>query len=473
MNNDQKLRNINLKNEKINENPNYHQKHFIIYSLGSVGIIPFSFFLYSFLLIYGVSMLGLPTFFVGTIYSVSQIIYALSLPLFGNLSDILKNSKLGTRKPLIIIGMPALILTYFFYWQIPPNTEFGTPKLDIAFSFICLMILYRFFYACVWASYYAMIPDMAKSEKSQLSLMTYMNIFNYIGQIIGTFLPIIILTQYPFINTAGEDYYWLLNPNHIGYEIQNSIFLDLIIMSILLILSFLGLLLLIKNPEQKEIYQTFKVKIKNSSIFSNIKSVIKDRNLTITYLTNVNFVIVVGSINYISINFALYTLNLGSYLYLFSVFLMISSFLSFFLSSFLAQKFGLKKILQFNSVFLSIFLLLLGILFLPMSQFFTQIWVFIIFLVISFITGSMGIYFGTIITKISSQTEHTLKKSISGNNVSLYQAFGVIGNVIAVLLVSFILEQLGTVQIQSYLSIFLLCGLFSMVNVGFIKKIQI
>lgn len=61
----------------------------LIFGFGFIGIMPYSYFLLSLLLIYGVSMLGLPALFVGTVFSISQIIYALILPIFGNLSDFL------------------------------------------------------------------------------------------------------------------------------------------------------------------------------------------------------------------------------------------------------------------------------------------------------------------------------------------------------------------------------------------------
>lgn len=104
---------------------------------------------------------------------------------------------------------------------------------------------------------------------------------------------------------------------------------------------------------------------------------------------------------------------------------------------------------------------------------FIQIFACILICLISLASGMIGIFFSTIITKISTQTEKHLNKTISGNNLSLYQAFGTLGNVFAVLMVSAVLDGMGTTFLNTYVWIFIGCGIISLGTMVFVKQIHL
>lgn len=374
--------------------------------------------------------------------------------------------------PLIIIGIPGLIGIFYLFWVIPPSPQFGTLNNRTTILYTVLLLMYRFFFACIWASYQGMIPDIAQNEKQQIQINANINIFSYIGQIIGTFLPVIILTSFPFIESAESDYFWLLNSNGIGFQIRQNIQSFLFVLFIILVISFVLALSFNSIAKLDSSCLNTKIKIKHS-FRSTYILFLKDKKLVYTYLTNLVFVIIIGSLNFISINFAVYSLKLGPLLNLYYVLIVIASFSSFFLSSLLAQKWGIKKMLLGGSVVISCCLLSMSVFFIFNSLFFIQIGACILISMISFMAGTTGIYFSSIIIKLSSQTEKTLNRTISGNSLSIFHAFGNLGNIFAVLMVSAVLDWLGSTLFTTYVWIFVGCGVLNLATIFFVRKIHI
>jgi len=158
---------------------------------------------------------------------------AINEPLLGHISDFTR-SKLGRRKPFIIIGcIPLIICAVLIYT--PPTSN---PVWTWVYLLIVL-IAYESFVTMVVTSWYSLFAEMCVEEKERIDTSKWLQIFGIIGLVVGLGVAPIIAGLF------GENYI-------LGYAIMGGV-LGLITVS-----SMLPTLLKVKenphyqiNPEER------------------------------------------------------------------------------------------------------------------------------------------------------------------------------------------------------------------------------
>lgn len=105
-----------------------------------------------------------------------RIIDAIADPLVGYWSDRCR-SRLGRRMPFLLFGAPLLAVAFGSMWF--PPFEAGS-FLNSAYL-VFTMCLYWFAFTVVVAPYFALIPEIATSDKQRVSLSSFMAIFTILG----------------------------------------------------------------------------------------------------------------------------------------------------------------------------------------------------------------------------------------------------------------------------------------------------
>lgn len=127
--------------------------------------------------------------------SISRIVDVITDPLIGYFSDRTK-TKFGRRIPFIGLGIIPLVLTTaaFFY---PPQTNEG-----ITFLYLTVVGgMFFTFYTIVGGPYNSLIPEIGKNSEERLSLSTWQSIFRLIYSAIAMILPGIIIKYFGDGNT--------------------------------------------------------------------------------------------------------------------------------------------------------------------------------------------------------------------------------------------------------------------------------
>ncbi|MHA1893605.1 MAG: MFS transporter, partial [Candidatus Helarchaeota archaeon] len=173
------------------------------------------------------------------------LIIAFSSFFMGYLSDRIK-TKIGRRRPFILIGVPILSISFIFV--LSPQVFFGVPtpgfNTPLFIYLIVLLSIYKFMYGLLVVPYQAWLPELVDDEKETTDLSFWENIFNTIGQAIMIIATVLIL---PEVGIAADK-----APNIASLTIGFYIFLILGIISALV---FIPAFIRLREDESKFIPQ--------------------------------------------------------------------------------------------------------------------------------------------------------------------------------------------------------------------------
>jgi GPH family glycoside/pentoside/hexuronide:cation symporter len=140
-----------------------------IYGLGEFGpsvaggtIIPFYF------LFFLTDVAGLRPGIAGSLLLVARIWDAVNDPLVGVLSDRTR-TRLGRRRPFILIGAVPLAATYILLWIVPT----GLTGNALALYYLGAYFLYDLFMTLTAGPFYALMPELSLDSDERTSIVTY------------------------------------------------------------------------------------------------------------------------------------------------------------------------------------------------------------------------------------------------------------------------------------------------------------
>lgn len=122
----------------------------------------------------------LPISLVGILMTISSLWDAVIDPFIGHWSDTIK-SRLGRRKPFILIGAPISALALVLIWTPPQNQ----PLWVNAVYFFAIITLFYTAFSLVGIPYDGSMPEMADNNQELIQLSAWKNIFGILGVMIG------------------------------------------------------------------------------------------------------------------------------------------------------------------------------------------------------------------------------------------------------------------------------------------------
>ncbi|MGV9198764.1 MAG: MFS transporter, partial [Promethearchaeia archaeon] len=136
---------------------------------------------------------GLTPFLIGVSLMMGKFAIAISQSTMGWLSDKI-DTRMGRRKPFMIIGAPALSIS-FILLLLPPIFLGSSPEQMNLFIWLLLWnVSFQFFYGFLTTPYQSwMAEQFAVNKRPKAS--AFQNIFNYMGTGVALLLTIVILPQ--------------------------------------------------------------------------------------------------------------------------------------------------------------------------------------------------------------------------------------------------------------------------------------
>lgn len=129
---------------------------------------------------------------VGILLTVGRLWDAIIAPLIGYWSDVTR-SRWGRRRPFLVLGTPATVLTLLLLWT-PPAPS---PGILNACYFLLVTIAFYTSLSLVGIPYDSSLPEMAATSQEQVNLSMWKNIFGTAGVLIGA------LVAGPLFSTVG------------------------------------------------------------------------------------------------------------------------------------------------------------------------------------------------------------------------------------------------------------------------------
>lgn len=285
-------------------------------------------------------------FLIGIALALGKLTIASSQFLFGWLSDA-KYTRLGRRKPFLIVLSPILSISFLFLLM--PNLIIDITNPNATFVWLLLWnVLFNISYGITSPYGSWMAEQFTSDERPRAS--QYYNIFAFMGAALMSIFSFIILTD--SVKKIEN------NPNIIPLEFLFSV----IIFAILPILLFYIAVLLIPTEPH------FKIE---SNIFDNLKVLLKNKNfLLVTIMQGIASIAFI-MIGQIILLFTIEVLQFGNIdYYVVAVIMMFGVFGFIFLWRKIIQKLGKKKSLLY--IFLTAIIFLPSTLFgaIPMNSYF-------------------------------------------------------------------------------------------------------
>ncbi len=118
---------------------------------------------------------------------------AVADPLVGYWSDRVR-SRLGRRKPFLLVGAPLLALVFVLVWTPPVAGISLINGIYIAVAFA----LFFFMFTIVVCPYLAMLPEITSSRSERVALAAWQGAFNVIGAVGGTIASGVLIDRYGY-----------------------------------------------------------------------------------------------------------------------------------------------------------------------------------------------------------------------------------------------------------------------------------
>ncbi|UYP45689.1 hypothetical protein NEF87_001974 [Candidatus Lokiarchaeum ossiferum] len=163
------------------------------YSAGILGqILPFS-FCGALIMIYFVYTIGLSPILVSIGTSSGFIINAIACPLTGLIADRKKVDRLGKRRSLLLLGLPAYVFSFILLWYSPKADAPGSKDFNIAIQMWMFLLIFYFSYALIRSTYLSMLPEQSQTVHNRVQISKIQGIFSIIASVVAFLLPIVLL----------------------------------------------------------------------------------------------------------------------------------------------------------------------------------------------------------------------------------------------------------------------------------------
>ncbi|MFO8017479.1 MAG: MFS transporter [Promethearchaeia archaeon] len=153
---------------------------------------------------------GLTPFLIGVSLMMGKFAIAISQSTMGWLSDKM-DTRLGRRKPFMLIGAPALSIS-FLLLLLPPIFLGANPvQIDLFIWLLIWDVSFQFFYGFLTTPYQSWMAEQFKvNQRPKAS--AYQNVFNYLGTGIALLLTMVILPQVlqDFLKTQILDFNFII-----------------------------------------------------------------------------------------------------------------------------------------------------------------------------------------------------------------------------------------------------------------------
>ncbi|MEM7736558.1 MAG: MFS transporter [Deinococcota bacterium] len=199
------------------------------------------------LLFFLVTVLGLNPALAGSVLLVGRVIDAFTDPLMGILSDRFK-VRLGSRLVFVRWGMIPFGISFALIWFLTPQAN----DWQLFALAAILLTLHTTIFTVVQVSYLATTPDLAPNYQARTILTSYRVAFATLASLIATALPPLLASQLAALLPG-------LNPALVGWRGVGILF------GIIMVLSFLPLVTLIKEPQTTA----------SASGFSNLRDIVQ------------------------------------------------------------------------------------------------------------------------------------------------------------------------------------------------------
>jgi len=252
------------------ENERYYSRwpQHIAFNFGNLALwavnAAFSTWVFSFYF----SALKLDAKYIGLAFIIWSLWNAINDPFIGYLSDRTR-TKIGRRKPYIIIGLIGVIIVEIVLWIPPVRTDIG-----MFWYLLVMLIAWDIFYTCLALPYDTLFPEMYLTEKQRASS----NTFKQLASIIGL-LAAYLLSGFIIVDIEVET----------GYLI-NGIVISLIVAFSVIISLIWGI------KERKEFSQDH---IHNFSFIQGIRYAFKNKGFviyTVIYFLYEFFILTIGTV---------------------------------------------------------------------------------------------------------------------------------------------------------------------------------
>jgi len=145
-------------------------------------------------------MLGVSTAWIGIALMIPRIWDGLIDPIVGRFSDNC-HSRLGRRKPFIVVGAIAMGLIFGLIWFVPPAWS-ETMKMTY---FIALQLLFFTAYAVFSVPYNALTYEMSPDYHERTRVMAFTAFFHKLGELTGGWmLPLAVLLSAALVAGATD-----------------------------------------------------------------------------------------------------------------------------------------------------------------------------------------------------------------------------------------------------------------------------
>lgn len=214
------------------------------------------------------SALHLDAWYIGLAFIIWSIWNAVNDPLIGYISDRTR-TKIGRRKPFMIIGLIGVVIVEIILWIPPVTTDLG-----LFWYLLIMLIAWDIFYTCLALPYDTLFPEMYLSEKQRASS----NTFKQLASIIGL-LAAYLLSGYIIVDIETKQGY-LLN--------------GIVISAIVVVTVVISLIWGVK--ERKEFSQDHKHEF---SFFQGLKYAFKNKGFviyTLIYFFYEFFILTIGTV---------------------------------------------------------------------------------------------------------------------------------------------------------------------------------
>lgn len=171
----------------------------IIYSVGNMGgylcnqiIVMWAIYYYAPPEERGLAVFA-PIAALGIAMTLGRVIDAIADPLVGFWSDRTK-SKFGRRIPFVLFGTIPLCLVFVLLWYPPVQHQ---SMWNVVYAAVILGLFF-FFYTVVFAPYLALLPEIGKTKKERINLVTFQGYFGVLGLFVAFGFSGLLIEKYGF-----------------------------------------------------------------------------------------------------------------------------------------------------------------------------------------------------------------------------------------------------------------------------------